>query len=100
MCAGPCQEVDNDLVCSYVDWVWNKVNYPPHIFCSLRLFCSKGENVGELELSLGECGPHSKSTWTTVGIVIGCIVAALLLIGLVAFIVSRRKYSQAATNDY
>jgi len=83
VCAGPCQEVDNDLVCSYVDWVWNK-----------------GEHVSELELSLGECGPHSKSTWTTVGIVIGCIVAALLLIGLVAFIVSRRKYSQAATNDY
>ena len=71
-----------------------------YILLFKRLFCSKDENVGELELSLGECGPHSKSTWTTVGIVIGCIVAALLLIGLVAFIVSRRKYSQAATNDY
>jgi len=83
VCAGPCQEVDNQLVCSYVDWVWNQ-----------------DENVGELELSLGECGPNSKSVWTTVGIVIGCIVAALLLIGLIAYMVSRRKYSQAASNDY
>merc|ERR1711909_221174 len=58
------------------------------------------ENFGELELSLGECGPNSKSVWTTVGIVIGCIVAALLLIGLIAYMVSRRKYSQAASNDY
>jgi len=83
VCAGPCQEVDNELVCSYVDWVWNE-----------------NTNVGELEMKLGECGPDNKSSWTTVGIVIGCIVGALLLIGIVAFIVSRKKYSQAATNDY
>ena len=51
-------------------------------------------------MKLGECGPDNKSSWTTVGIVIGCIVGALLLIGIVAFIVSRKKYSQAATNDY
>jgi len=84
VCAGPCQEtVDSHLVCSYVDWVWNK-----------------NRAVSELELGVGECGPHGKTGWATVGIVIGCIVGAVLIIGIVAFFVSRRKYSQAATTDF
>jgi len=83
VCAGPCQEVDSELVCSYVDWVWQEAG-----------------NVAHLELDLGLCGPQRKMSWTTVGIIIGCIVAAVLVIGLVAFFVARRKYSQASTRDY
>eukprot|EP00090_Calanus_glacialis_P034697 TRINITY_DN5856_c0_g1_i4.p1 TRINITY_DN5856_c0_g1~~TRINITY_DN5856_c0_g1_i4.p1 ORF type:complete len:355 (-),score=95.08 TRINITY_DN5856_c0_g1_i4:79-1143(-) len=83
VCAGPCQEVDGDQVCSYVDWEWNEAG-----------------QVASLEMSLGFCGHQKKMSWATIGIIIGCIVGAVLVIGLVAFFVSRRKYSQASTRDY
>jgi len=83
VCAGPCLEQDSDLVCSYVDWEWNE-----------------DEKISNLEMSLGSCGPDQKMGWTTIGIIIGCVVAAVLIIALIVFFVSRRKYSQAATTEY
>lgn len=83
VCAGPCLEQDGDLVCGQVGWVWNE-----------------DEMASSLQMSLGSCGPHQKMSWTNIGIIIGCVVAAVLVIALIAFFVSKRKYSQAATRDY
>jgi len=83
VCAGPCLEQDGDLVCSYVDWQWNQ-----------------DEMASSLQMSLGSCGPQSGMSWTTIGIIIGCVVAAVIIVALIAFFVSKRKYSQAATQEY
>ena len=70
-----------------------------HYFYHLITLHQAGQ-VASLDMSLGFCGHQKKMSWTSIGIIIGCIVGAVLVIGLVAFFVSRRKYAQASTRDY
>jgi len=47
----------------------------------------------------GECGPEGDMNWTMIGIILGCVVGAIILIALVGAVVSKRSgYNRAATN--
>merc|ERR1711936_94741 len=55
VCAGPCQEQDGALVCSYVEWDWEE-----------------DEEVSTLQMRLGYCGLGNRLsiTWLTISIFI------------------------------
>jgi len=82
VCAGPCKEEGGEKTCSHVSWQWEEASQAAH-----------------LRMEVGYCGPR-KNSWRLVGIVIGVIIGAILLIGIIAFFIGRRQYSRAATIDH
>lgn len=70
VCASPCLEREGALVCDYVSWKWDQE-----------------KNEANLVMSLGSCDPESGFNWTMVGIIIGCIVGGILIIGVIAMFV-------------
>ena len=56
------------------------------------------EKKADLEMSFEYCGVVDR-TWTTIGIIIGCILAAIAIIAIVAVIVMKKRYEQVRTNE-
>lgn len=83
VCAGPCMEKDGSKVCEYVTWEWNQEQQASH-----------------LTLSLGSCDLDAGWCWTTIGLIIGGILLGILVIGLIAFFVSKSQYQKASTIDH
>jgi len=79
VCAGPCQKRDGSPMCDVVFWEWNE---------------EKQES--NLQMGLEYCGPVIH-TWRTVGIIIGCVLAAIAIIAIVAVVVARKKYNRVNT---
>jgi len=84
VCASPCEEVDGNLMCSYVEWDWES---------DLKM--------AELKLKSGSCDHTYKegSNLTVVWIVVGCLVVVVVVIVVVAVVVKKRQYSAAPTQD-
>jgi len=79
VCAGRC---DNQM-CNVVSWGWNE-----------------NERKAELILSLETCGAEgASSNWITIGIVIGCSLAAFAIIIIVTIVFVKNKYSSVNTQD-
>ena len=57
------------------------------------------ERKAELELGLETCGADGGSSWATIGIIIGCVLAAIAIIAIVAVIVAKKKYRAVNTQD-
>ena len=79
MCAGLCQDWNGDKRCEVVSWSWDED--------SLK---------ADLELSDAACGPET-NRWRDIGIIIGCVLAAIAIIGVVTFIVVKKKYDRVST---
>jgi len=84
VCAGPCEEIEGNLMCKYVEWQWKN-----------------DLNMATLTPMMGSCDPNASSgtSGVVIGIIIGCIVLAIIVIIVVAGVVKKRKYSPAATGD-
>ena len=83
VCAGPCQERDGDLVCTVVQWAWDQ-----------------DSQQAQLETTFGYCGASKGNTARTIGIVVGCLAAAVLIIVIVAFVMAKNKgYFRANTQE-
>jgi len=84
VCAGPCELVDENLMCSYVEWEWEDEF-----------------KVSTLSLKMGSCdhSPSSGTNWTVIGIVIGCVIVAIVAIVVVGGVIWKRKYSPVATGN-
>jgi len=83
VCASPCLEREGALVCDYVFWKWNEE-----------------KKEANLVMSLGSCDPEAGFNWKMVGIIIGCIVGGILIIGVIAMFVSKRQYTAASTREH
>jgi len=79
VCAGLCQDWNGDKRCEVVSWTWDED--------SLK---------ADLELSDAACGPET-NRWRDIGIIIGCVLAAIAIIGVVTFIVVKKKYDRVST---
>ena len=83
MCAGPCETRDGAEVCKTVRWgPWDSQT-----------------NRAELVMDLSDCSQDGPPGGRLVGIVVGSVVAAVIIIALVAYGVTRRQYSRAATAE-
>ena len=83
VCAGPCLERDGDLVCTVVQWAWDQ-----------------GSQRAQLETTFGYCGASKGSMARTIGIVVGCLAAAVLIIVIVAVVMWKNKgYFRANTQE-
>jgi len=82
VCAGRCHNRDGTKMCDVVSWEWNE-----------------DERKAELELGLETCGADGGSSWATIGIIIGCVLAAIAIIAIVAVIVAKKKYRAVNTQD-
>jgi len=83
VCAGPCLDKVGSRVCEYVSWQWEDT-----------------QREANLILSLGSCDPDKGWGWGTIGLIIGGILGGILIIGVVAFFVSRSQYNRAATSEH
>ena len=54
--------------------------------------------MSDLQMGLEYCG-NVNNQWRDIGIIIGCVIAAIAIIALVAFVVARKKYSRVNTNE-
>ena len=46
----------------------------------------------------GKCGPEGTMNWTMIGIILACVVGAIIAIAVVGAVVSKRSgYNRAAT---
>jgi len=81
VCAGPCQKRDGSPMCDVVFWEWNE-----------------DEQESVLVMGLEYCGPVIH-TWRTVGIIIGCVLAAIAIIAIIAVVVARKKYNRVNTGE-
>jgi len=81
VCAGRCEDKEGSPMCKVVSWEWNE-----------------DEKKADLEMSFEYCGVVDR-TWTTIGIIIGCILAAIAIIAIVAVIVMKKRYEQVRTNE-
>ena len=52
-----------------------------------------------MNLGLETCGGDGGSSWATIGIIIGCVLAAIAIIAIVAVIVAKKKYRAVNTQD-
>jgi len=82
VCAGPCSDRDGSLMCDVVTWEWDE-----------------DRQKADLVLGVEYCGLEGSSTAKTVGIVVGCVLAALAIVALVAFVVARKKYDSVRTTE-
>ena len=83
VCAGPCQDRDGDMVCTVVEWVWDQ-----------------DSQQSTLATSLGYCGASKANMARTIGIVVGCLAAAVLIIVIVAVVMCKNKgYFRANTQE-
>lgn len=84
VCASPCTDHDDEMLCSYVEW---------------KADGNQDNKKSILYMMEGECGPEGDMNWTMIGIILGCVVGAIILIALVGAVVSKRSgYNRAATN--
>ena len=81
ICAGQCRDWDGDKMCQVVSWQWNE-----------------DERRADLEMSVAACGPVKNSLRDT-GIIIGCVIAAIAIIGVVTMVVIRKKYDRVNTSE-
>lgn len=83
VCASPCLDHDGEMFCEYVQWKWNE-----------------DDQEARLISGLGSCGDSDSSGLGTVGwaILIGGLVLGVVLIGVVAMTVARKKYTRASTS--
>ena len=49
-------------------------------------------------MSFEYCGVVDR-TWTTIGIIIGCVLAAIAIIAIVTVVVMKKRYEQVRTNE-
>lgn len=85
VCAGPCSDHDGEWLCSYAQW---------------KTEGSKEDGKALLYMMEGECGEKTAMNWTLIGIILGCVVGAIILIAVAGIVVSKRSgYNRAATND-
>ena len=83
VCAGPCEERDGDMVCTVVQWAWNEER-----------------QQSQLETTFGYCGASKGNMARTIGIVVGCLAAAVLIIVIVAVVMCKNKgYFRANTQE-
>lgn len=83
ICASPCLEKDGGKYCEYVQWIWEE-----------------GKQQAKLVSGLGACGGYSEGwSWKNWAILAGGIIGGLLIIGLVAFVVSKKGYARAASSE-
>lgn len=68
-------------MCQVVSWQWNE-----------------DERRADLEMSVAACGPVKNSLRDT-GIIIGCVIAAIAIIGVVTMVVIRKKYDRVNTSE-
>jgi len=80
VCAGPCVDREGEMVCPFVKWQWD-------------------EEEGEARLveAFGNCGEAGWG-WVEWVILVGGILGGILVIGIVAFVVSKKGYTRAATS--
>jgi len=84
VCAGPCTNVEGEMICSYAHW---------------KLQGTDDDPKAVLYMMEGNCGPDEGMNWTTIGIIIGAVVGAIILIAVVGIVVSRKGgYNRASTN--
>ena len=83
VCAGPCEDRDGDMVCTVVQWAWDE-----------------DSQQSQLETTFGYCGASKGNMARTIGIVVGCLAAAVLIIVIVAFVMVKNKgYFRANTQE-
>ena len=83
VCAGPCQDRDGDQVCTVVQWAWDE-----------------DRQQSQLETTFGYCGAGKDNMARTIGIVVGCLAAAVLIIVIVAVVMCKNKgYFRANTQE-
>ena len=59
----------------------------------------KEDPVSILYMNEGNCGPDTGMNWTLIGIILGAVVGAVIIIGIIGVVISRKSgYRQAATN--
>jgi len=80
VCAGPCVEKEGEMVCPFVKWQWDE---------------EKGQ--ARLVEAFGNCGEAGWG-WVEWVILVAGILGGLLVIGIVAFVVSKKGYTRAATS--
>jgi len=85
ICAGPCKNNGGEMVCSFAEW---------------REQESEADPKSILYMMEGDCGPEAGMNWTLIGIILGSVVGAVLIIAVIGIVVSRRSgYNRAATRD-
>jgi len=84
VCAGPCMDHDGEMLCTYAEWKLEGTDEDP---------------VSILYMNEGNCGPDTGMNWTLIGIILGAVVGAVIIIGIIGVVISRKSgYRQAATN--
>jgi len=85
ICAGPCKNNNGEMLCSYVEW---------------RETGTEDAHKSTLYMMEGDCGPDAGMNWTLIGIILGSVVGAVVIIAVVGILISRRSsYNRTATNE-
>jgi len=80
VCAGPCVDKEGEMVCPFVKWQWDEE-----------------EMQSRLVEAYGNCGEAGWG-WVEWVILVAGILGGILVIGIVAFVVSKKGYTRAATS--
>jgi len=80
VCAGPCVDVEGEMVCPFVKWHWHEE-----------------EGQARLVEAFGNCGEAGWG-WVEWVILVAGILGGILVIGIIAFVVSKKGYTRAATS--
>ena len=71
------------MICNVVEWVWDEES-----------------ELARLEARLGYCGGGSNTSARNIGIILGCLAAAVLIIVIVAVVMCKNKgYFRANTTE-
>jgi len=83
VCAGPCEDREGEMICNVVEWVWDEES-----------------ELARLEARLGYCGGGPNTSARNIGIILGCLAAAVLIIVIVAVVMCKNKgYFRANTTE-
>jgi len=83
ICAGPCEDREGEMICNVMEWVWDEES-----------------KISKLETRLGYCGGGPSNMARNIGIILGCLAAAVLIIVIVAVVMCKNKgYFRTSTSE-